>query len=317
MYPYRHIRTLATNALPGRPFPTAAQLRVLDAGGVVAACNASALLSSASLGKLQSKDINGAKLLRMTLKRLEGLGLGLDEAGDLMDAVNFARFGGPVTVQLIFGAGKEPMTFTFRSPQHLEKFLMRQGAAGLSKKDLLISSDDFRDLEQGEVYTVNFSEGGNLTADVALAKASCDTDSKVVIENAKRAVVEASLSVFGEPLTAEVRNDIPLRFEGELLGDVDSLFRGPTLHLLLERKRRLGDGGGAANFVISQMNSTRLAYSRAGLDVVDKCKCRVKSMVYAEAMGAQAQQEFLAAGIYVLCGETMAILIPTAPVPSL
>lgn len=310
MYSHRHfIRAL--HALPGRPFPTAAHLRVLDVGGVVAACTASALpLSSAALEKLLSKNINGAKLLRMTLPRLEGLGLELDEAGELMDAVDYARHGGPVTVQLIFGVGKEPMFFTFHNPQHLEKFLVRQGAAGLSKKDLKISSDSFRDLEQGEVYTVNFNEGGDLRADVALAKFSCDTGAKVVIENVKRAVVEASLSVFGEALSADVRNDIQLKFEEDLLGDVDCLFKGPTVHVLLERKRRLGDTGGDAALAISQVKTTRLAYSKVGLDVVDGRKCRVKSMVYAEAMGAQAQQELLKAGIYVLSGETMAILSP-------
>ncbi len=145
---------------------------------------------------------------------------------------------------------------------------------------------------------------------MALTKASCDTDTKVVIENAKRAVVEASLRVFGEALTADVRNDIPLKWEGVVLGDVDSLFKGPTLHVLLERKRRLGDMGCAA--VIYQMNRTRKAYSLLELDVVDKQQCRVKSMLYAEALGAQAQQELLKAGIYVLSGETMAILTPTA-----
>jgi hypothetical protein len=100
------------------------------------------------------------------------------------------------------------------------------------------------------------------------------------------------------------------------MGDVDNLFTGPTLHLLLERKRRLGDAGNAAAQAIAQINFTREAYSSVGLDVVDGRKCRVKSMLYAEALGAQAQEELLKAGIYVLSGETMAILSPKEVPPS-
>ena len=310
MYPYLHfIRALATTALPGRPFPTATRLRQLDASEVIAACTASALPLSASTQELlKSKQIDGKDLLSMSAQHLVALGMKPGDAGELMEAVDFARFGGPVTVQLIYGAGREPIAFTFENPQNLQEFLTRLGAAGLSKMDRTMSSDKFRDLREGEVYTVDFGEGGDLRADVALAKACYDTDAKVVIENAKRAVVEASRRVFGEALTADVRNDIPLKWEGVLLGVANSLFKGPTMHVLLERKRTLNDMGCAA--VIDQMNRTRKAYSLLELDMVDKKQCRVKSMLYAEALGAQAQQELLKAGIYVLSGETMAILSP-------
>lgn len=296
------------HALPARPFPTATQLKPLDAMEVIAACTASALpLSSNTQELLKTKQIDGKDLLCMSAQHLVALGMKPGDAGELMEAVDFARFGGPKTVHLILGAGRESRTCTFDNPQHLESFLTRQGAAGLCDRNFMITSD-FRDLRQDEVYTVDFVERGDIRW--VLAKASRDTGSKVAFEKAKRAVVEASLSVFGEALTADVRNDIPLKLDGEPYGNVDSLLKGPTLHLLLGRHWRLVDVGGIIDLVISRINLTRSAYSLVGQDVVDGRKCRVKSMVYAEAVDAQAQQELLKAGIYVLSGKTMAILSP-------
>ena len=99
----------------------------------------------------------------------------------------------------------------------------------------------------GERYSVVHSGGASsLQADMDRVAASCSTDAKVVIVNAKAAVERASLAVFGEALTADARNDIPLKAQGKLLGGVDCLFTGPTLHVLLLRKRRLSAAHGTS-----------------------------------------------------------------------
>ena len=48
----------------------------------------------------------------------------------------------------------------------------------------------------------------------------------------KRAVVATSTAALGEALTADARNDILLKWEGEALGDVDCLFTGLYLFSL-------------------------------------------------------------------------------------
>ena len=140
-----------------------------------------------------------------------------------------------------------------------------------------------------------------------MVKEATSTDAKIVIENAKRAVESASRVVFGEALSADPRNDILLKGQGVLLGDVDCLFTGPTLHLLLERKRRLGKDTRA---VITQVANTRKAYMDLSMHEVGEVECRVVSMVCAEALSAQAQQDLLQAGIYVLHPADMRIHSP-------
>ena len=288
---------------------TPEQLSCMGTSQVAAHFASPLALSSAGLAALHTHGLDGVTLLRMDLSRLDALGLSLHDAVALQHAVECVRNGSPVTVLLILGEGREPVSANFESPKELEAFLARQGAAGLrSKENVLVNR--FKSLQEGEVYTLDIASGGSLRADMDRAAASSDTDAKVVIASVKRAVVAASASTFGEVLTADVRNDIALRCEGELLGDVDCLFRGPTLHLLLERKRRLGNTGGAAAQVIAQMNATRQAYLRVGLDVAGGRKCRVESMLFAEALGDQAQQELLQAGVYVLCPVDMRILSP-------
>ena len=44
-----------------------------------------------------------------------------------------------------------------------------------------------------------------------------------------------------------------------MLGDMDCLFKGPTLYLLLERKRRV-QGEGGAQGVVSQVQFTAFNY---------------------------------------------------------
>ena len=288
-----------------------ARLQRMDAAQVAAYAGSALALSSASQALLQARGINGATLLRMDLPRLEAAGLRLQDAGALFDAVERARHGDPVTVQLLLGAGREPGRITFESPRELEAFLARQGAAGLRSSDNTIVAR-FRALREGETYTVDISEGGSLARDVARVKAVSATDAKAVIDSVKRAVVAASTAALGEALTADARSDILLQWEGEALGDVDCLFTGPTLHLLLERKQRLS---GSASLVIKQLAATREAYVRLGLSVgADGRARRVECMVFAEGMDAAAQEELLGAGIYVLRKEDMRVLAPPGAV---
>ena len=301
----RAFSAAAAAAAPAALSP--ARLQRMDAAHVAAYAGSALALSSASQALLQARGINGATLLRMDLQRLEAAGMQLQDAGALFDAVERARHGGPVTVQLLPGPGSRPGSVTFDTPRELESFLARQGAAGLRGSDHAIVTR-FSALREGEEYTVLICEGGSLAADVARVKAASATDAKVLIDNVKRAVVAASAAVLGEALTADARNDILLKWEGEALGDVDCLFTGPTLHLLLERKRRLS---GSASLVIKQLAVTSDAYARLGLSVgPDGRARRVECMVFAEAMDAAAQDELLAAGIYVLRREDMRVLAP-------
>ena len=120
--------------------------------------------------------------------------------------------------------------------------------------------------------------------------------------------------MLGEALTADPRNDILLKLEGEALGDVDCLFTGPTLHLLLERRRCLS---GSASLVIRQLAVTSEAYVRLGLNVdADGRARRVERMVFAEAMDDAVQEKLLDAGIYVLRKEDMRVLAPAGAVRS-
>jgi hypothetical protein len=170
-------------------------------------------------------------------------------------------------------------------------------------------------LEDGERYTIVHTSSGSMQADVVRVRDATDTNAKVMVENVKRAVEGASLAVFGEALVADPRNDIRLRGgpRAPVLGDVDCLFTGPTLHLLLERKRRLGEEHGAAASAIAQIKTTRDAYRNLRLHVVQGAPCRVASMVFAEALDAAAQQAFLGEGIYVLCQADMLVHAPPQP----
>jgi len=290
-----------------------ARLQRMDAAQVAVYAGSALALSSASQELLQSRSINGATLLRMDLARLEAAGLQLQDAGTLFDAVERVRHGGPVTVRILPSPDSQPGSVTFDTPRELEIFLARQGAAGLRSSEQTIVTR-FSALREGEEYMVVICEGGSLAADAARFKATSATDAKVVIDNVKRAVVEASAAVLGEALTADPRNDILLKLEGYALGDVDCLFTGPTLHLLLERRQRLS---GSASLVIKQLAVTSEAYVRLGLNMgADGRARRVECAVFAEAMDAVMQEELLSAGIYVLRKEDMRVLAPSGAVRS-
>jgi hypothetical protein len=123
--------------------------------------------------------------------------------------------------------------------------------------------------------------------------------------------------VFGEDLSADPRNGIPLLEKGRVRGGVHCLFTGPTLHVLLERRRRLGDAYGAAASVIAQVAATRKAYIGLGLHALGgRAACRVESMVFAEAMSAAAEARFLGAGIYVLRPADMTVRAPAVRAPA-
>ncbi len=280
----------------------------MDAAQVAAQAGSALALPSATQALLLARGVTGAKLLCMDLPRLEALGLPLEEAAALLGAVESARHGGPRTVRLILGEGREPVTTTFDTPRELEAFLTRQGAAGLRSSGQVLTLR-FSALREGEVYWLDLCDGGNLQAEVERIKASSATDAKAVIESVKRAVVAASSAVFGEALAADPRNDILLKWEGKVLGGVDCLFKSPTLHLLLERKQRLNESG--VPLLLKQLAVTKEAYERLGHSLVSgRAACRVECMVFAEAMDSAAQEGLLGAGVYVLRKEGMRVIAP-------
>ena len=287
------------------------RLQGMDAAQVAAPAGSALALGSAAQALLQARGVTGAALLCMDLPRLEALGLPLAEAAALAGAVERARHGGPRTVRLMLGAGRQPVAATFDTPQELEAFLTRQGAAGLRSSEQVLALR-LSALREGEVYWLDVCDGGNLQAEVARIKASSATDAKAVIESVKRAVVAASAAVFGEALAADPRSDILLKWEGKVLGDVDCLFRGPTLHLLLECRRRVKASD--VSLLLKQLAVTKEAYVRLGHSLVRgrEAACRVECMVFAEAMDSAAQEALLGAGVYVLRKEGMRVIAPEA-----
>ena len=104
---------------------------------------------------------------------------------------------------------------------------------------------------------------------------------------------------FGVPVHF-VGEDVSLRSGGVTCGDVDVLFKGEredgsTLHVLLERKRRVGVLRGGN--VVAQVLRTREAYLEVmGVPSTDKVEC----VLFAEAMEPGMVETALKEGIYVL-----------------
>jgi hypothetical protein len=265
-------------------------------------------LEARTLDVLKNRGVKGRDLLAMDSGFLARIGVFPGDREVLQEAVALLRFGGPRMVRLIISPGAPAVEQTFEHPRELWEFLSRTGAAGLCSSARVLTSR-FTDLKPGELYWLELSSGSSLKADVTMVKESTSTtDAKVLIdESIKRAVESASRVVFGKALSADPRNDILLKGQGVLLGDVDCLFTGPTLHLLLERKRCLGKDTRA---VITQVANTRKAYMDLSMHEVGGAECRVVSMVCAEALSAQAQQDLLQAGIYVLHPADMRIHSP-------
>lgn len=110
------------------------------------------------------------------------------------------------------------------------------------------------------------------------------------------------------PLRASPRDNVKIMFGRSVLRDVDSLFKGEGLHVLVERKRRISSDHQAPKFIIAQIAVNCLMYRTAEMHIDDLHKegdkrgavCDVRSMLFAEAADAAAIQTFLDAGIPVL-----------------
>lgn len=113
-------------------------------------------------------------------------------------------------------------------------------------------------------------------------------------------------------LTPHTRRDQLLKDETKRqLGDMDSLFTGDGLHVLMERKTRITSAGHALQ-VAGQMMSTADAYKAQGKHVVAGKECRVVSMVFADFIDSAAQNKFLEQGIYVLaCNSDFKLYVAT------
>lgn len=166
-------------------------------------------------------------------------------------------------------------------------------------------------LVDGGTYTLVYMGRGSIVSRVEGVEASSASSAKIILANAKKAVEQQSLRVFGVQLTA-VGDDILVKDGPRMLGDVDSLFTGEGLHVLLERKQRHDDSSPDA--VIAQMKATRDAYRLKCMHVVDssagkesKIAVVVKSMLFAEAIDDAAIQCLLKGGINVLTLENMRI----------
>jgi hypothetical protein len=127
----------------------------------------------------------------------------------------------------------------------------------------------------------------------------------------KNAIVKQSRTVFGQQLSADPCDDIKLKSSGssEVLGDIDTLLTGPSLHVHVERKRRIISAADAAG-VVYQMKQTELAYKFLRRHIVGDTCCRFKQVVFAESMEPGASSQFLEAGIYVLTFTDMLLQSP-------
>ena len=132
----------------------------------------------------------------------------------------------------------------------------------------------------------------------------------------KCAIAKQSMLVFGEQLTPDPRDDIELKATGSsnIMGDIDTLLTGPTLHVHVERKRRLIHDADAPG-VIYLMKRTELAYKFLRRHIVGGVTCRFKQVVFAESMEPGALAQFLQEGIYVLSfGDMLLQAPPISPV---
>jgi hypothetical protein len=125
------------------------------------------------------------------------------------------------------------------------------------------------------------------------------------------AIAEQSVAIFGQQLIPDPRSDIVLKKDGRssTLGDIDNLLTGPSLHVHVERKRRLIRALDAPE-VIGQMAATKAAYLLLQKHVVGDKVCAFKQVVFAESMESGAADQFLASGIYVLHHADMRLRAP-------
>jgi len=94
-----------------------------------------------------------------------------------------------------------------------------------------------------------------------------------------------------------------------VLGDIDTLLTGPSLHVHVERKRQVISASEASG-VISQMKETEKSYKLLCHHRVGNTVCDFKQVIYAESMEPGAQSQFLEQGIYVLSRADMVLQSP-------
>jgi hypothetical protein len=257
--------------------------------------------------------LDGRALLGADSAALARAGLLAGDAIALLDFVAPLRSGGPKTVRVVLdrGAPDDVTDHAFDTQAELNEFLQLVGAAGLRDDDTHVIGR-VKHLVNGALYTLEFAGSGGLKRAVDSVQRSLTSDALIVLARVESAIVEASEALFGERLTVDPRRDVPLKIGRVVYGDVDSRFTGARVHLLLERKRRLDGVDDTPSIVIAQMQTTRDAYMRLGLHIMDGQARRVEGMVFAEAMSAAAADAFLAAGFYVLRAEELRVLAPSA-----
>ena len=129
------------------------------------------------------------------------------------------------------------------------------------------------------------------------------------------AVVKQGNAVFGQSITPHPDSDIKLKSStGIILGDVDTLLTGTSLHVLVERKRQHVSELDAAA-IIFQMKQTRRricccgATSSKGVGSLP-LECRVEQVIFSQSMEPAAIRQFHEAGIYVLSFADKLLLVP-------
>jgi hypothetical protein len=78
-----------------------------------------------------------------------------------------------------------------------------------------------------------------------------------------------------------------------VIGDVDSLFVSENIHVLVERKRTVGEE------IFKQLNDTRTNYI-AKLSSQDREKKKVVSVLYSESLNNDIAKKLLCLGVHVL-----------------
>lgn len=103
---------------------------------------------------------------------------------------------------------------------------------------------------------------------------------------------------------------------GIILGDVDTLLTGASLHVLVERKRQHVSELDAAA-IIFLMKQTKEAYTLLRRHVIQgtgvgslPLECRVEQVIFSQSMEPAAIRQFHEAGIYVLSFADKLLLVP-------
>lgn len=97
----------------------------------------------------------------------------------------------------------------------------------------------------------------------------------------KNSIAAQSLLVFGQQLMPDPRSDIKLI--ANRATDIDTLLTGPSLHVHVERKRKVISESEVSG-VILQMMETEKSYKLLRHHIVGDTVCDFKQVIYAESM---------------------------------